>query len=57
MKEYILHLKACNISRDSAYQLVAGSLGLYNKAFFGHKATRSERAKLNQAWKMILKLY
>lgn len=37
-------------SPDQIYQILAGDAGLFGKAFFGHRATRSERAKLRRLW-------
>lgn len=36
---------------DSKYERLVALAGLYGKAFFGHKATRRERAILNRLWK------
>ena len=55
MKKLILTLKSIGYSNDLIYEIIAGNLSLFGVAFFGHKGTRSEKAKLNYAWKLILK--
>jgi hypothetical protein len=42
------------LSNDLKYQILCGKAGLFGKAFFGHKATKSEKAKLRYIWKTIL---
>lgn len=43
-----------NISRDGKYEYLAGFFGLYHIAFFGHKATKQQRAKLRYLWKCVM---
>jgi PHP family Zn ribbon phosphoesterase len=42
-----------NITRDGKYEYFAGAAGLYGQAFFGHKATKAQRAKLRYIWKQV----
>ena len=44
-----------NASDDELYRRIVSDAGLFGVAFFGHKATPKERAKLNYIWKTILK--
>jgi hypothetical protein len=41
---------------DSIYNIMAGRLGLFGVAFFGHKGTRAEKKRLNYLWNEIIKL-
>ena len=53
-KEYILTLKNLGYKSDSIYMVAAGDMGLYGIAFFGHKGSKTEKAKLKRTWKRIL---
>lgn len=44
-----------NIYTD--FEILTGRESLFCKAFFGHKATKNERAKIQYIWKRLLKLY
>lgn len=44
-------------SMDEIYRIAAGNYGLFGVAFFGHKATRAQRAKLNRVWNRIVNVY
>ena len=37
------------------YEYYTGKVGLFGKAFFGWKKTKTEQAKLNYIWKQLLK--
>ena len=43
-----------NISRDGKYEILAGNAGLYCIAFFGHKGTRQQHARLRYIWKQVM---
>lgn len=43
-----------NISRDGKYEYLAGEAGLYGIAFFGHKGTKAQKAKLRYIWKQVM---
>lgn len=43
-----------NISRDGKYEILAGNDGLYGIAFFGHKGTKKQRARLRYLWRMVM---
>ncbi len=43
-----------NISRDGKYEILAGNAGLYGIAFFDHKGTKAEKAKLRYIWKQVM---
>jgi len=45
-----------NETCDDAYYRIAGEQSLYGAAFFGHKAPKKDKQKLNYIWKQLLKL-
>ena len=51
----IKELKEYGFSNDRIYETEVGFIGLYGKAFFGHKKTKNESQKLRRLWNRILK--
>jgi len=51
LKQQILQMR--NYPKQLQYEYFAGKAGLFDKAFFGHKATNSEKAKLKYILKCI----
>jgi len=43
-------------TNDAAYNRIAGEQGLFCIAFFGHKGTKEQKAKLAYIWKRLLTL-
>jgi len=41
-------------SRDGMYDYLVGEAGLYGIAFFGHKGTKAQKAKLRYIWKQVM---
>lgn len=52
MTKYILK---SNETIDDAYQRIAGQENLFNAAFFGHKALKKDKQKLNYIWNKLIK--
>jgi len=40
---------------DTIYRYISASENLFCIAFFGHKGTKQQRARLNYIWKQIIK--
>ena len=51
LKQQILQMR--NYPKQLQYEYFAGEAGLFGQAFFGHKATNAERAKLKYILKNI----
>jgi len=50
----IVDLKKQGKSNDEIYELAVGNISLYGQAFFGFKATKAEKQKMNRLWSRIL---
>lgn len=53
---WIREKKAAGLSPDLIYQEAAGTLGLFGVAFFGHKTSPRNRARLRRTWQRIVKI-
>lgn len=43
------------MTADEIYRKLAANEGLYGKAFYGHKASKAEKRRLEQLWKFAQK--
>ena len=54
LKTKIQTLKNQGQGADQIYQAIAGEENLFSIAFFGHKGTKKQKARLNYIWKNII---
>lgn len=52
----IVSLASQGFARDTIYEIAAGNMGLYGVAFFGAKAKKGDKEKLQRVWKKIIDL-
>jgi hypothetical protein len=53
-KKMAIQMAAANECADTIYKQLVSIAGLFGHAFFGFKATKQERQKLNYLWKLAL---
>jgi len=56
LRQEIQELHSLGNNRDGIYEILVGNINLYGKAFFSHKASKSEKQKMTYRWKLIMEV-